>query len=63
MNYGQMIRALRKKMILSQHEFAQLLNVSYVSVNRWENGRHEPTIKVQRKLADLFKEYNINQEN
>ena len=62
MNYSQMIKALREKMILSQKEFAQLLNVSYVSVNRWENGRNEPTIKVKRKLADLFNEYNITLE-
>jgi len=59
MTYSDAIKSLRKKMILSQTEFAETLGVSFVSVNRWENGTHEPTIKIKRKLAPLFKEYGI----
>jgi putative transcriptional regulator len=60
-DYAEMIKALRKEMVLSQVEFAKLLGVSFASVNRWENGQHEPTIKIKRKLKALFKEYNIGQ--
>ena len=59
MTYAEAIKKLRNKMILSQMEFANLLGVSFASVNRWETGRYEPTIKVKRKLAPLFKEYGI----
>ncbi len=60
-DYAEMVKALRKEMVLSQVEFAKLLGVSFASVNRWENGQHEPTIKVKRKLKALFKEYSIGQ--
>jgi predicted ATPase/DNA-binding CsgD family transcriptional regulator/DNA-binding XRE family transcriptional regulator len=39
---GQRIRALRKQLGLSQIEFAALLDVSNVTVNRWEHDRALP---------------------
>ena len=62
MTYAEAIKKLRNKMILSQMEFANLLGVSFASVNRWETGRYEPTIKVKRKLSPLFIKYNIEVE-
>lgn len=59
MTYSEAIKELRKKLILTQAEFAELLGVSFLSINRWERGKHEPTIKVKRKLATYFKEYGI----
>ncbi len=38
MVYSEAIKTLRKKLILSQTEFAKLLSVSYATVNRWESG-------------------------
>ena len=58
-NYADAIKQLRKNMMLSQEELAQVLGVSFSSINRWENGKHEPTIKIKRKLKALFKEYNV----
>ena len=58
-NYQAAIKELRTKMLLSQKEMAQLLGVSYASINRWENGVHEPTLKIKRKLRSLFNEYEI----
>lgn len=62
MEYANKIKLLRQKMILTQTEFAEFLGVSIVTVNRWERGRFEPTIKVKRKLAQLFKDYLIEGE-
>ena len=59
MDYQKSIKELREKMILSQTEFAKELGVSFASVNRWENGQFEPTIKIKRKLAPYFKKYKI----
>lgn len=59
MNYAEAIKALRKKMLVTQTELAALLGVAFVSVNRWENGAYEPTMKVKRKLAPLFKKHGI----
>ena len=63
MTYAEAIKKLRNKMILSQMEFANLLGVSFASVNRWETGRYEPTIKVKRKLKKLFDENGIKLED
>lgn len=36
------IRALRRRLGLSQEGFARRLGVSFATVNRWENGRTAP---------------------
>ncbi len=58
-NYADAIKELRNKMLLSQEELAKVLGVSFASINRWENGKHEPTIKIKRKLRALFNEYGV----
>ena len=63
MEFKDMIKALREKMIISQDELAKILGVSFVSVNRWENGHHEPTIKVKRKIKELCEKNNLNFES
>ena len=62
MTYAQAIKKLRSKMLLTQMEFAQFLGVSFASINRWETGRFEPTMKIKRKLAPLFNEHGIEVE-
>ena len=59
MNYALIVKRLRDKLILTQEEFAKLLGVSYMSVNRWESGKYAPTIKVKRKIVELCKENGI----
>jgi len=59
MEYSEAIRKLRKKMLLTQQEFAKELGVAFVTVNRWENGENEPGMKYKRKLLPLFKRYGI----
>ena len=59
MTYAKAIKKLRSKMLLTQMEFAKYLGVSFASINRWETGRFEPTMKIKRKLAPLFQEYKI----
>ena len=60
MTYAQAIKKLRNKMLLTQMEFAEYLGVSFASINRWETGRFEPTMKIKRKLDPLFKKHGIN---
>lgn len=62
MEYQKIIKKLRTKLVLSQQEFAELLGVSFTSVNRWENGKHEPTIKIKRKILQLCKDNKVKYE-
>ena len=59
MNYSEFVKTLRHKMILSQIELEEELEVSFASVNRLETGKHDSTIKVKRKLIELCKENRI----
>lgn len=59
MTYAEAIEKLRKKMLLTQTELAELLGVSFGTVNRWESGKYEPTMKMKRKLVPYFEKYNI----
>ena len=60
MDYAKVIKLIREKMLLTQQELADLLGVSYVSINRWENGVHEPTMKTKRKIKKLMIKNNIS---
>ena len=63
MTYSEGIKALRLKMLLTQTELADKLGVAFATVNRWERGHHEPTMKEKRKLAPMFKKHGIKVEN
>lgn len=62
MDYKVMVKKLRNKMFLTQSEFAKELGVSIASVARWETGENEPTMKIKRKLKELFEENGIKVE-
>jgi putative transcriptional regulator len=59
MEYSKKIKLLREKMFVSQKELADILGVSFASVNRWETGKFEPTIKSKKKLHEFFTKYKI----
>ncbi len=54
---GKLIRELRIEIGLTQEQFAALLGVVYPTVNRWENGRSQPSPlalqQIQRMLQEL----------
>ena len=60
MDYSNVTKRLREKLMISQKELADLLGVSFETVNRWENGHHEPTIKVKRQIKELCKKNKID---
>jgi superfamily II DNA or RNA helicase/transcriptional regulator with XRE-family HTH domain len=59
--YSERIRNIRAKLGLTQVKLAELLGVSFVSVNRWENGQARPNrlawrqlLRVEREGLDAF---------
>ena len=62
MNWSKIIKAIRAKMFITQTELAEKIDVSFASVNRWEQGHHEPTMKAKRKLAQICREIGIDME-
>ena len=49
-DYPATIIKVRATLNLSQAELAEKLDVFFASVNRWENGKYEPTRLVKEKL-------------
>ena len=54
MNANQ-IKELRKKLGLSQERFAQRIQVSLLTVRRWESGKFKPSPLANEKLIKLLK--------
>lgn len=54
-----LIKQIRAYLNISQTEFAEQLNVTFQTVNRWENGRALPNKLAQSKMFDLCKEKQV----
>ena len=54
-----LIKKIRSYMNMNQTEFAEQLNVTFATVNRWENGRALPNKLAQDKIYDLCKAYEV----
>ncbi len=53
----EQIKEIRKRLNLSQEEFAKKLRVSFTSVNRWENGQTKPSKLARHQLELLLLEF------
>ena len=62
MDYKYLVKQLRNKLIITQTELAELLGVSFASINRWENGKYEPTRLVKEKIRLICEQNNIQME-
>ncbi len=56
MDYSNLLKEYREKRFLSQRDLAAELGVSFVTINRWETGKFNPTIKMKKRLFALFKD-------
>lgn len=54
-----LIKKIRSQVNMNQTEFAERLNVTFATVNRWENGRALPNRLAQDKIYGLCKEYHV----
>jgi len=50
-DYPEKIRAIRLREKLTQSQFADLIGVSYVTVNRWENAQSQPSSSLWQKIV------------
>ena len=54
-----LIKNIREKLNMSQTELAEQLNVTFATVNRWENGRAVPNKLAQTKLYEICKKNDV----
>ena len=48
-----LVRELRRRLDLTQEQFAQEVGVTYSTVNRWENGKRVPQPFLFRRLLEM----------
>lgn len=58
-DYPATLLRIRAELNLSQTELAEMLGVSFTSVNRWENGKYLPTKVAKEKIKLICEEKNI----
>ena len=60
MSFSNDIKVIRQKSLLSQEAFAQILGVSFTTVNRWETGKSKPSYKTMKLIDDFCKSNNLD---
>lgn len=58
MDFGVLIKCVRKELGLSQEQLARELNISFSTVNRWENGKSNPS----QMAKELFYNFCANND-
>ena len=58
-----LIHEIRNRLNASQEDLAQMIGISYTTVNRWENGHSQPNRAAQFRLYDICKERNVDLED
>lgn len=54
-----LIKQIRAHLNMSQAEFAEQLNITFATVNRWENGHSKPNKLAQTQLYELCKKHDV----
>ena len=60
MSFEKMVKKVRKQLSMSQEQLARELNVSFSTVNRWENGRSRPSPMAKELFFSFCKRKNVN---
>jgi DNA-binding transcriptional regulator YiaG len=59
-NLPELVKEIRRQLGLSQEELAHALGVSFATVNRWENGKTNPSKLAYKQIERFCHERNIN---
>ncbi|MBD1825699.1 helix-turn-helix transcriptional regulator [Cyanobacteria bacterium FACHB-DQ100] len=57
-NVSRLIRELRQLTALTQEELGRVLGVAYGTINRWENGRMQPSTLALKQIYAVLNEIN-----
>ena len=58
-NNGQALLSLRAKNNVTQEELAKILNVTFATINWWENNRAIPTKIHMLQIKELCKKHKV----
>ena len=59
MKFSEQVLELRMHLQITQKQLAELLQVAYPTVSRWEMGHYEATKLMRRRFDNLCKQHGI----
>lgn len=59
MTYKEAAKKLIFKILITIEKFANFLDTSFTTINKWATGKYVPTIKASRQLRPYFEKYII----
>ena len=62
MDFPKEIKRIRQRSFLTQQEFANVIGVSFSTVNRWESGRSKPNLTAMKSINTFCVDNNIPYE-
>lgn len=54
--FASTVKALREQLSMSQEDLAKALGVSFATVNRWENGKTQPSKLAKNQFERFYQE-------
>lgn len=60
MDFSAIVKMVRDKMNMSQEDLARALNVSFATINRWENGKTHPNKMAQQVFLSFCEQNGIS---
>jgi len=60
MKFPDIVKNVRQKTCMSQEDLAHALNVSFATINRWENGKTHPNKLTQTVFFDYCKKQGLD---
>jgi transcriptional regulator with XRE-family HTH domain len=62
MNFSEFVKSVRQNLNISQERLARDLNVSFSTINRWENGHTGPSKLAKMRFMEYCRENDIIEE-
>ena len=59
MDFPAVVKLVREKLGMSQEDLARALNISFASINRWENGKNRPNKLALSVFLDFCEQQGI----
>ncbi len=62
MTFGKALKCMREELNLTQESLARELNVSFATVNKWENNKTKPLRIIRDRILEFSKEKGVSTE-
>ena len=63
MEFSEKIKYVREQLSMSQEDLARALNVSFATINRWENSKNKPVRMAQEAFRAFCEKNNVSFED